>query len=128
MLSLVCLRRYWNFIPHMNLNSKVYPSGGRLGGIPPPPTNRNVGLSTPCPPYCFDPKMLILSFSCSFRPFCPNCPSPPTPVDPIRETLNRYKDQIKNYILKTCKSIVKDQCHYKKNAKGKYCICQGFSN
>ena len=34
--------------------------------------------------------------------------------------LNRYEDHIKNYSLKTCKSIVKDQCHYKNDAKGKY--------
>ena len=26
------------------------------------------------PPHCFDPKIPILYFSCSFWPFCPNCP------------------------------------------------------
>ena len=42
---------------------------GGTGGIP--------GLTTPpphVPPLCFDPKMPILSFSCSFWPYCPNCP------------------------------------------------------
>ena len=45
----------------------------------------NVGYP-PCPPlHCFDPKMPILSFPCSFWSFCPNCP--PRPVDPIWDTL-----------------------------------------
>ena len=44
----------------------------------------------PPPSCCFDPKMLILSFSCSFWPFCPNC-SPPPIVDPNWETLTCLK-------------------------------------
>ena len=48
---------------------------GTGGGSPPLPKK------LACPfmsPHCFDPKMLILSFSCSFWPFCPNCPPPST--------------------------------------------------
>ena len=57
---------------------------GGTGGDP--PTTREIGLSpTPCPPHCFDPKMLI--FSCSSWPFCPNCPLPPLLVDLNWETL-----------------------------------------
>ena len=40
------------------------------------PSGKN-WLVPPCPPHCFDPKMSILSFSCSFWPFCPNSPPPP---------------------------------------------------
>ena len=36
--------------------------------------------------------------------------------------VNRYKDHIKNYMVKTLKSIAKDQCHYKNDVKGKYYI------
>ena len=51
---------------------RVSPSGGGggTGGIP--PTTPKMGLST----HCFDPQMPILSFSCSFWPFCRNCPPP----------------------------------------------------
>ena len=52
-----------------------FPLVGGTGGDP--PTTRKIGLSSPMPPpppHCFDPKMLILLFSCSFWPFCPNCP------------------------------------------------------
>ena len=45
--------------------------GGGLGGFP--PTTWKIGLSLPMFPHCFDPKMLILCFSCNFWPFCPNC-------------------------------------------------------
>ena len=38
---------------------------GRLGGGD-PHTNQKIGLSPLCLPHCFDPKTLILSFSCNF--------------------------------------------------------------
>ena len=61
--------------------------GGTGGGDPPPPLPEKSARPPHVPPHCFDPKMLILSFSCSFWPFCPNCPSPPL-VDPNWETLH----------------------------------------
>ena len=51
--------------------SRVSPSGEGLGGNPTPLPEK---LACPSPPHCFDLKMLILSFSYSFWPFCPNCP------------------------------------------------------
>ena len=52
-------------------NSKKDDQGGGLGGFP--PTTWKIGLSLPMFAHCFDPKMLILCFSCNFWPFCPNC-------------------------------------------------------
>ena len=51
---------------------------GGLGGTggDPPHYPKNWLVPPPCPPHCFDPKMPILSFSCSFWPFCPNCLCP----------------------------------------------------
>ena len=51
-------------LPNLSLfnKSRVSPSWGGLGG------------DWGDPPHCFDPKMPILSFSCSFWSFCPNCP------------------------------------------------------
>ena len=43
---------------------RVSPSGGGPEKLACPPNDP--------PPHCFDPKMLILSFSCSLWPFCPN--------------------------------------------------------
>ena len=60
-----------HFGPDLGLfgpNSRVYT--GRGQGYP--PTTPKIGLSPPPPPpphHCFDPKMPILSFSCSFWPF-----------------------------------------------------------
>ena len=56
--------------------------GGDWGGFL--PLHKKLACPFPMSSHCFDPKMLILSFSCSFWPFCPNCP---TPVEPIWETL-----------------------------------------
>ena len=64
-----------------------FPVVGGLEWDPPPHYLKNWLAPPPlhAPPHCFDPKMPILLFSCSFWPFCPN--SPP-PVDPIWETLH----------------------------------------
>ena len=65
-----------HFGPDLGLfgpNSRVYTGrGGGRGGVagvsPHHPKNWLV-LPPPPPPHCFDPKMPILSFSCSFWPF-----------------------------------------------------------
>ena len=50
---------------------RVSPSG--RNGEDPPPLLEKLACP-PHAPHCFDPKIPILSFSCSFWPFCPNCP------------------------------------------------------
>ena len=57
---------------------RVFPSGGGLGG------SLLLLEKLACPPHCFDPKMPILSFSCSFWPFLQIVPPL---VDPNWETL-----------------------------------------
>ena len=57
------------------LSCRVSPSGGDWWRSP--STTRKIGLTHPPPhthPHSFDPKMSILSFSCSFWSSCPNCP------------------------------------------------------
>ena len=53
------------------------------GGIPPclpPPLDEKLACPHPHVPHCFDPRMPILLFSCSFwssRPYCPSSKSNP---------------------------------------------------
>ena len=80
--------------PECFLRSRISPSRGGGLGDHPPHYSKNC-LVPSMSPHCFDPKMPILSFSCSFWPFCPNPPS--TLVDPIWET---QRSTINFYFLK----------------------------
>ena len=42
---------------------------------PPPPLDEKLACPHPHVPHCFDPRMPILLFSCSFWSSCPYCPS-----------------------------------------------------
>ena len=60
---------------------KIFPKNGekkkkKKNKLPTPPLSEKLACPPPPPHHCFDPKMPILSFSCSFWPFCPNCPPP----------------------------------------------------
>ena len=83
------LSTYAKFFEDLVFLTRNISRGGGDWGDPPhprPPHYPKNWLVPPMSPHCFDPKMPILSFSCSFWPFCPNCPPPP--VDPIWETLS----------------------------------------